>query len=342
MQLVAIQMADKPRRIEKRPRPARRHRIDLAQRLQAFLRIGSDHDRDVVLGQRRRQVDAGDDVERLQLDPGIFQQELDRRVAAHVDGGRERQNAQFRLFRRTWRPVQLMKGEHFRLNGHSRLPVTQQLRDQRQIEPLARVGRAGGKLRNQFVAQWAKIGTFECHRRQSARIQCGRRSGSAPDRSPRASSSSMAKPLPIADPVGAGRAALSSLATAAPTSPSARCKFPRAAASSGRPRFRDEARARADAKGRGRMFASQPSATGWPIRQAFAAFSFAAFSASSAERGTCRATGKRAVQRPAIFQGEDACPLPDHERIDRPLRQFFIVGEGVGRPLLRRQQTERR
>ncbi len=60
-----------------------------------------------------------------------------------------------------------MKGEHFRLNGHSRLPVTEELRDQRQIEPLARPGRAGGKLRNQFVPQRAKIGALERHRRQS-------------------------------------------------------------------------------------------------------------------------------------------------------------------------------
>ena len=169
MQLVAIQIADKARRIQKRPRPARRHQIDLAQRLDTLLRIGSDHDRNIVLGQRCGQFHSGDDVERLQLDPGSLQQKLDGRVATHVDGGRERENAQVRLFRRTWRPVQLMKGEHFRLNGNSGLFVPQELRDQRQVEPLACSGGAGGKLRNQFVAQGAKICTFEGHRRQSGK-----------------------------------------------------------------------------------------------------------------------------------------------------------------------------
>ena len=55
MQLVAIEIADALRRIEQRPRPTRRRGIDLAQRLAAILRIGGDHDRDVMIGQRRRQ-----------------------------------------------------------------------------------------------------------------------------------------------------------------------------------------------------------------------------------------------------------------------------------------------
>ena len=166
MQLVAIEIADETRRIEQRPRPARRGGVDDAERVAALLGIGSDHDRDVMIGQRHRQPDPGNDIKRQQFDAGFFQQEFDRRVAAHVDRGRERQHAQSRLFRRTWRAEQLMKGQHFRLDRQPRLLVAQKLRDQRQIEPLAGVGRSVGDLRDQFVPQRTKIGAAERHRRQ--------------------------------------------------------------------------------------------------------------------------------------------------------------------------------
>ena len=90
--------------------------IDHAQRIAAFLGVRRDHDRNVMVGQRRRQFCSGDHVERQQFDSGILQQELDRRIAAHVDRGRQRQHAQLRLFRRTGRTKQLMKAEHFRLD----------------------------------------------------------------------------------------------------------------------------------------------------------------------------------------------------------------------------------
>ena len=169
VQLVAIEVADKARQIEQRPRPARRHGIDLAQRLGTFLRIRRDHDRHVVFGKRRRQIDAGDDVECLEFDAGFLQQEFDRGVAAHVDRRSKRQHAQFRPFKRTGRTVELMKGENFRLDRHSRLLVTQKLRDQRQVEALARACRPIGKLLNQLVPQRAEICSFERHRRQSGK-----------------------------------------------------------------------------------------------------------------------------------------------------------------------------
>ena len=182
MQLVAIEVADRTGPVEQRPRPARRHRIDLAQRLKAFFRIRGNHDRHVMFGKRHRQIDARDDIKRLQFDAGIFQEKLDRGVAAHVDRGRQRQHPQFRLFRRTGRTIQLMKGEHFGLDRHAGLLVAQKLRDQRQIEALACLRGAVGKLANQLVAQGAQVGPFERHRRQpgkadSIRARIARKAG---------------------------------------------------------------------------------------------------------------------------------------------------------------------
>ena len=166
MQLVAVEIADEARRIEKRPRPTRGRAVDLAQRLAAWIGVGCNHDGDVMVGQRYRQFDPGHDIKRQQFDAGVFQQKLDRRVAAHIHRSRQRENAQLRLFRRTRRSKQLMKGEHFRLNRHSGRLVAQQLGDQRQIEPLACAGGSGGDLRHQLVAQRPKIGPAERHRRQ--------------------------------------------------------------------------------------------------------------------------------------------------------------------------------
>ena len=59
-----------------------------------------------------------------------------------------------------------MKGEHFRLDRQPGLLVAQQLRDQRQIEPVACAGGSVGDLGYQFVAQWTKIGSAERHRRE--------------------------------------------------------------------------------------------------------------------------------------------------------------------------------
>ena len=59
-----------------------------------------------------------------------------------------------------------MKGKHFRLDRQSGRLVAKQLRDQRQIEPLACTRRAGGDLRDQLVPQRAKIGAAERHRRE--------------------------------------------------------------------------------------------------------------------------------------------------------------------------------
>ena len=166
MQLVAIQIANQARRIQHRPRPAGRDGIDDAKRIAAFLGIGSDHDCHVMIWQRHRQVYPRNHIKRQQLDPGLLQQELDRRVAAHVDRGRERKNTQFRLFRGTWRAKQLMKREYFRLHRNSGLPVAQQLRYQRQIETFARAGRTPDDLRYQFVVQRTKIGAAKRHGRK--------------------------------------------------------------------------------------------------------------------------------------------------------------------------------
>ena len=111
MQLVAIEIADEMRRIEQRPRPARRGVIDLAQRVAAILGVGCDHDGDVMIGQRRRQFDFRDDIERHQFDAGLLQQKFDRRVAAHVGRRRQRQHAQPRILDRAGRTEQLMRRE---------------------------------------------------------------------------------------------------------------------------------------------------------------------------------------------------------------------------------------
>ena len=50
MQLVAIQIADKVRRIQQRPRPTRRRAIDDTQRTEAFFGVGRNHDRNVMIG----------------------------------------------------------------------------------------------------------------------------------------------------------------------------------------------------------------------------------------------------------------------------------------------------
>ena len=50
MQLVAIQIADKVRRIQQRPRPTWRCTIDDTQRTEALLGVGRDHDRNVMIG----------------------------------------------------------------------------------------------------------------------------------------------------------------------------------------------------------------------------------------------------------------------------------------------------
>ena len=100
VQLVAIEISDQSRRIEKRPRPARRHGLDLAQRLAAILGVRRDHDGDVVIGQRVRQFHVGKQVERRQFDRGPFQKEFDRRVAAEVGLRGEREDAKPRVWRR--------------------------------------------------------------------------------------------------------------------------------------------------------------------------------------------------------------------------------------------------
>jgi hypothetical protein len=93
----------------------------------------------------------------------VFQQKLDRRVAAHVDRSRERQNTQVWLRRSARRAVQLMESEHFGLHGHSHRLVAEELRDQRQVEPLARPRVACGHFREQFIAQRPKVGPLEGH-----------------------------------------------------------------------------------------------------------------------------------------------------------------------------------
>ena len=139
MQFVAIEIADEMRRIEHRPRPARSSGADLAQRVAAIRRVGRDHDRDVMIGQRHRQFGIGDDVERHQLDGGSLQQKLDRRIAADVGRSRQRQNAQPRFRRRAAQTKQPMRREDVILDRETGLLVAEQLRDQRQIEPLARL-----------------------------------------------------------------------------------------------------------------------------------------------------------------------------------------------------------
>ena len=111
MQFVAIEIADVARQIQQRPRPARGELIDPAKCITALLRVGGNHDGNVMIGQRRRKFDVRNDVERHQFDAGIFQQKFDRRVAAHVGRRRKRQHAQPRRRQRARRAKQLMRGQ---------------------------------------------------------------------------------------------------------------------------------------------------------------------------------------------------------------------------------------
>ena len=154
------------RRIEQRPRPARRGAFDLAQRIAALFRVGRDHDRDVMVRQRHRQFDALDDIERQEFDTRMLEQELDRRVAAHVHRRRECKHAQLRLRRRTGRAEQLMEGQHLGLDGKPGLLLAKQLRNEREVEPLARCRRPVGDLRDDLVAQRAQVGAAERHSRK--------------------------------------------------------------------------------------------------------------------------------------------------------------------------------
>ena len=167
MQLVAIEIADELRRIEQRPRPARRGLVDLAQRIAALFGVGRDHDRDVMFGQRHRQFDAGDDIKRLQLDPGVLQQELDRRVAAHVHRRRERKHPQLRLARPNRASETI--DERRALPPGSPIPVClspSSCAISDEIEPLAGPGRAVGDFRHQLVPQRTQIGAAKRHRRE--------------------------------------------------------------------------------------------------------------------------------------------------------------------------------
>jgi len=129
----------------------------------AVLGIRGDHDGDVVIGQCRRQVDAVDDVKRHQLGAGFLQQEFDRRVAAHVGLGCKRQHPKPRTWRRTADAEQLVRAEDVVLDGKAGLLVAEQLRDQRQIEPLA--GRRGAvkQLVDQRPPHRAKVPAVKRH-----------------------------------------------------------------------------------------------------------------------------------------------------------------------------------
>ncbi len=61
---------------------------------------------------------------------------------------------------------QLMEGEHLGLDRKPALLFAEQLRDQRQIEPLACAGGAIGDLRDDLIAQWPKVNSLKRHRRQ--------------------------------------------------------------------------------------------------------------------------------------------------------------------------------
>ena len=166
MQLVAVEIADALRRVEQRARPTRDRRIDLAQRLAAILGVGGDHDRDVMIGQRHRQFGLADDIEHHQFDAGFLEQELDRRVAAHVGRRRQRQNAQPRIPRNAGRAEQLMGQQHLVLDGKAGRLVAEQLGDQRQVEPLARLRTAIEQLRDQLRPDRPKILAVEGHLRE--------------------------------------------------------------------------------------------------------------------------------------------------------------------------------
>src|ERR1035437_3437613 len=49
--------------------------------LAAFIGVGSDHDGNVMIGQRYRQLYSRNDIKRQQFDSGLFQQKLNWRVA---------------------------------------------------------------------------------------------------------------------------------------------------------------------------------------------------------------------------------------------------------------------
>ena len=106
----------------------------------------------------------------------------------------------------------------------------------------------------------------------------------------------------------------------------------------GRPRLRDEARARADAKRRGGMrpVAAQRDGLADQARLRRDLRIIGGSAHAAAPRASAR------YNLPAIVQREVAIAVPDHERKDRPLRQLFIVGVGAAWRLLRRQQAKRR
>ncbi|MGY4377770.1 hypothetical protein ACVWZ3_005409 [Bradyrhizobium sp. i1.3.6] len=78
-----------------------------------------------MIGQRFRQADILGHIERQQLEIGAFEQEFDRRVAAHVDVGRKGEHAQAGLRSRSGRAKQLMEGQHLRLDRQPRRLVAE-------------------------------------------------------------------------------------------------------------------------------------------------------------------------------------------------------------------------
>ena len=160
-QLVAIEARDEPRRIEQRPRPVRQCGIDRRKRVAAVFGVGSDHDRDVVVGQRGRQLGLGDHIQHHQLDAGFLQQEFDRHVAADVGGGCECEHAQPRLLRRARRPEQPMRQQHLVLDRKARLLVAEQLRNQRSVDALARIRGTVQQLCDQLRPFGTKIVAVE-------------------------------------------------------------------------------------------------------------------------------------------------------------------------------------
>ena len=157
MQLVAIEIADKPRRIEQRPRPARREVGDLVESAATIFRVGCNYDRDVVVGQPVGPADFQHDIERGQFDAAAIEQKFDRRVAAHIGCRRQRQHTQVRRLHRARRTKQLMRCKYRLLNRKPGLLVAQQLRDQGKIKPLARFNGAVEQPGDQMLPQRAKI-----------------------------------------------------------------------------------------------------------------------------------------------------------------------------------------
>ncbi|MGY3357647.1 hypothetical protein ACVWZK_004310 [Bradyrhizobium sp. GM0.4] len=166
IQLVAIEIANEIGTIEQRLRPVRRGLLDQRERLPALLGIGCDHDGDVVLRQSIRQADALDNVERQQLDVGIFKQEVDRRVAAHVDIGGEREHAQAGFWSRARRTKQLVEGEHLGLDHQPSLLLAEKLGNQREIEAFAGLRRSLLDPRQQPLAQRIQVTSLEGAARQ--------------------------------------------------------------------------------------------------------------------------------------------------------------------------------